>query len=153
MPIPDEYQTWFTELCKEAELNEVEQAIEEGGLVINEIPFFFVKGIVDEEGRLIVQGIIDQLPQTGAMEILCRILEIQMILAGPSGPVFGLERSSNALMLMTTVKPDEVSPKAMLALLRLLAPMARVWRETLHAAGPVQLNSQQKKMMEKFNRS
>ena len=153
MPIPDEYKTWFEEVCKEAELDDVALAVEECGMVLNEVPFLFVKGLVDSESRLIVQAIIEQLPQTGAMEILCRILEIQMVLAGPTGPVFGLERTSNTLMLVTTIAPGEVSPTAMVALLRLLAPMARIWRDTLHATGPVQLNSQQKKMMEQFNRT
>lgn len=147
MQIPEGHKAWFEEVCKRCELEDSATAVKEGGFVLNDIPFLFVQGAVGEDTHLLVQAIIGTLPQAGGMEILRRVLELQLIMAGPNTPVFGLEPSSNGIALIQTVAPGETAPEAAAILLRATAKTIERLRDTLFKGGPVATKSALHKQM------
>lgn len=148
MPIPEKFKSWFEELCNECQLPDVATVCEESALAIGEILFVFREGGVGSEGKLLIQAVLDRLPQQGAAETMRRMLEIQLMTAGLGGSVFGLEPKTDAILLLTVVDPEQLPPKEAAGLLQLLAKAAFLWREILKHNGPVILNGSQKKLIQ-----
>lgn len=149
MPIPPEHKTWFEEVCKEATLKDITTACEESGLVIDNVPFVFAKDMANSEDALLVQAVVGFLPKQGALPILRRILEVQLLTAGPSAPIFGLEPGTGALVIVSCIFPSTVHPQEMVLALRVTAQAAMQWKEEFEKPGSVQANSLQKNMKQR----
>lgn len=147
MQIPEAHKAWFEEVCKHCELEDGAAAFKDGGFFLNEIPFLFVQGVTGEDTHLLVQAIIGELPKTGGTEVLRRILEMQLVAAGPNAPFFGLEPSSNGIALVQPMAPAEIDPEAAAMLLRATVKTIERLRETLFKGGPVASKSALHKQM------
>lgn len=147
MAIPEMHQAWFKEVCKHCGLEDTDTAIQEGGFCINNTPFLFLQGAVAPDTHLLAQAIVGILPKTGGMDILRRLFEMQLVMAGPDVPVFGLEPTSNAIALIHPIAPSEVDPEGAAMLLEATVKTIERLRETVFNSTPVPAKGLQKQMV------
>lgn len=147
MAIPEMHQTWFKEVCKHCALDEIDTAVNDGGFCINDTPFLFIQGATAPDTHLLVQAIVGTLPKTGGMDILRRLFEMQLVMAGPDAPVFGLEPTTNAIALIHSMAPGEVDPEGAAMLLEATVKTIERLRETVFNSNPVPAKSLQKQMV------
>ncbi|MFC7518902.1 hypothetical protein ACFQUU_28225 [Herbaspirillum sp. GCM10030257] len=152
MPIPEEFKSWFEELCKECGVPDIVLACEESGMALGEVPFLFADGAIGSEGQLLIQTVLAPLPKQGAAEMMRRMLQTQMLMVGPGCPVFGLEPNTNLILLLTPIDPAQIPPKGAAILLQALAKAAGVWRDVLEQDGPVKVSGHQQKLLQKLKR-
>lgn len=148
MAIPEMHQAWFEEVCKNFGLEDTATAIKDGGFLIGNVPFVFVQGSVGSDTHLLAQAIIGNVPQTGGVEILRRILAMQLIMAGPDAPVFGLEPESNGIALIQPIAPGEIPPDVAAMMLNALAKSIERVRDDLFKPTPITSKGLQKKMID-----
>lgn len=144
------YQAWFKEVCKNFGLEDkdIATAVNDGGFLIGDIPFVFVQGAVGADTHLLAQAIIGHVPQTGSVEILRRILSMQLVMAGPDAPVFGLEPESNGIALIQPIAPGEIPPDVAAMMLNAFAKSIRRVRDDLFKLTPASSKGLQKKIID-----
>ena len=152
MPIPEKYKSWFEEICKECHVPDIAAACEDSGLAIGEIPFLFLDGTLGSEKRIVTHAIMTTLPKHGALQMLRRMLEVQLVMAGPGCPTFGLETSTDTVVMVTPMDPEQLTPKQAALLLQALAQASTVWRDVLQQEGPIKITSHQQKLIQNLKR-
>lgn len=131
MFIPSQHLKWFQSLSKKIGLDNAQQAIDAGGLLFGDVVVTFNPCLtVGAEDHLLLQSPLGRLPG-GGEAILRRLLEVQLLMAGSSGPTFGIAPHSDLLVTSVVLKPKEISSEQAEDVLRGMIYLVRKLRSDL----------------------